>query len=92
MAFIDTGVSSVASANVLTVRTFKMAANSVVVGMIVVSSNDSAMLSKQPVFEGDYEYTKWDSQFVESLLLPIKESRTSSERASAIEVPGAGAG
>jgi hypothetical protein len=35
-SFIDTGVSSVASDDVLSVRTSKMAANSAVVGMIVV--------------------------------------------------------
>jgi hypothetical protein len=56
---IDQSVSAVASANVLTVRTSKMAGKSTVVGVLAVPSYDSAMLSNQPIFEGNYEYTKW---------------------------------
>jgi hypothetical protein len=57
---IDTGLTSAASANVLTIRTSKMAANSRVLGLIAVRTDDWAMQSHEPLMEdGEFEYTKW---------------------------------
>jgi hypothetical protein len=56
---INEGVSSVVTANVITIRTSKMAAKTPVMGMVVVPTHDVAMNSNNPIFEGNYEYTKW---------------------------------
>lgn len=59
VANINEGVSSVAVANVLTIRTSKMAAKTPMMGMVVVPTYNSAMNSANPIFEGNYEYAKW---------------------------------
>jgi hypothetical protein len=56
---INEGVSSIAVANVLTIRTSKMAGRTCVLGAVAVSKYDSAMKSATPIFDGNYEYTKW---------------------------------
>ncbi len=56
---INEGVSSIAVSNVLTVRTSKLAPNASVMGAAAVSTYDSVLKFNQPMFEGDYDYSKW---------------------------------
>jgi len=53
------GVSFVATANVLAIRTSNLEARGAISGAIAVTSFDSAMRSEDPIFEGSYQYTKW---------------------------------
>lgn len=59
LADLSQGVSSVVSANVLTIRTSKIAAKKPVGGLVVVSEYETPMTSGIPTFEGNYEYSKW---------------------------------
>lgn len=56
---ITEGVSTIATANVLTIRTSKIAKGKPVGGMVVVSQYETALTSGIPTVEGNYEYTKW---------------------------------
>ena len=56
---ITQGVSTIATANVLTIRTSKIAAQKPVAGMVVVSQYETAVTSGIPTVEGNYEYSKW---------------------------------
>ena len=56
---ITQGVSTVATTNVLTIRTSKIAAKKPVGGLVIVSQYEPAVTSGIPIFEGNYEYSKW---------------------------------
>lgn len=56
---INEGVSGVAVANVLTFRTSRIAAHAPVEGIVIVPTFDRATNSTDPIFEGNYDYTKW---------------------------------
>ena len=56
---ITQGVSTVVTANILTIRTSKIAKGKTVGGMVVVSQYESALTAEIPTLEGNYEYSKW---------------------------------
>lgn len=53
------GISFVATANVLTIRTSNIEKGESVMGVAVVDSADSVMNSEDPILDGNYQYTKW---------------------------------